>query len=227
MKLSSNKYSPLILVSLVAILALFAIYYYVVLPKQEMQSNLITNTENNRVEIKRIQEEISTLENNKEDLGLQARLEKQVPKERGVEYVLRDLEKIEVITGSRIESISFNEYDVELDESKFSLPTTVETTAEDNIESNKETDDELSEESLEESNENAPEGLQTITYQVELLTPDYKTLRTFIREVEGLERIIKIDVVQLSQPGEEVKFEEVVDYTVSASLQLTTFFYNE
>lgn len=50
---------------------------------------------------------------------------------------------------------------------------------------------------------------------------------TFIREVGGLERIIKIDVVQLSQPGEEVKFAEVVDYTVSASLQLTTFFYNE
>ena len=73
----------------------------------------------------------------------------------------------------------------------------------------------------------APEGLQIITYQVDLLTPDYKTLRTFIREVEGLQRIVKVDTIQLTQPGEEVKFEEVVDYTVSASLQLTTFFYQK
>lgn len=222
--MASSQRNTVILVALLTIALLGALYYYVVLPKTErvasLQSTIATLTATRDTALA----DIAAFDAKDLDAGTLARLQKQVPKERGVEYILRDLEDIEMLTRSRIENISFSEYDAPMLERKLGLTETTE----------EELAAQLANETVEEEEPlynaalaEAPEGLQIITYQVELLTPDYKTLRTFIREVEGLERIIKIDVVQLSQPGEEVKFEEVVDYTVSASLQLTTFFYNE
>lgn len=222
--MASSQRNTVILVALLTIALLGALYYYVVLPKTErvasLQSTITTLTANRDTALA----DIAAFDAKDLDAGTLARLQKQVPKERGVEYILRDLEDIEMLTRSRIENISFSEYDAPMLERKLGLTETTE----------EELAAQLANETVEEEEPlynaalaEAPEGLQIITYQVELLTPDYKTLRTFIREVEGLERIIKIDVVQLSQPGEEVKFAEVVDYTVSASLQLTTFFYNE
>ncbi|KFL44432.1 hypothetical protein CH76_01075 [Lysinibacillus sp. BF-4] len=222
--MASSQRNTVILVALLTIALLGALYYYVVLPKTErvasLQSTITTLTATRDTALA----DIAAFDAKDLDAGTLARLQKQVPKERGVEYILRDLEDIEMLTRSRIENISFSEYDEPMLERKLGLTETTE----------EELAAQLANETVEEEEPlynaalaEAPEGLQIITYQVELLTPDYKTLRTFIREVEGLERIIKIDVVQLSQPGEEVKFAEVVDYTVSASLQLTTFFYNE
>ena len=222
--MASSQRNTVILVALLTIALLGALYYYVVLPKTErvasLQSTIATLTATRDTALA----DIAAFDAKDLDAGTLARLQKQVPKERGVEYILRDLEDIEMLTRSRIENISFSEYDAPMLERKLGLTKTTE----------EELAAQLANETVEEEEPlynaalaEAPEGLQIITYQVELLTPDYKTLRTFIREVEGLERIIKIDVVQLSQPGEEVKFAEVVDYTVSASLQLTTFFYNE
>lgn len=222
--MASSQRNTVILVALLTIALLGALYYYVVLPKTErvtsLQSTITTLTATRDTALA----DIAAFDAKDLDAGTLARLQKQVPKERGVEYILRDLEDIEMLTRSRIENISFSEYDAPMLERKLGLTETTE----------EELAAQLANETVEEEEPlynaalaEAPEGLQIITYQVELLTPDYKTLRTFIREVEGLERIIKIDVVQLSQPGEEVKFAEVVDYTVSASLQLTTFFYNE
>lgn len=222
--MASSQRNTVILVALLTIALLGALHYYVVLPKTErvasLQSTITTLTATRDTALA----DIAAFDAKDLDAGTLARLQKQVPKERGVEYILRDLEDIEMLTRSRIENISFSEYDAPMLERKLGLTETTE----------EELAAQLANETVEEEEPlynaalaEAPEGLQIITYQVELLTPDYKTLRTFIREVEGLERIIKIDVVQLSQPGEEVKFAEVVDYTVSASLQLTTFFYNE
>lgn len=222
--MASSQRNTVILVALLTIALLGALYYYVVLPKTErvasLQSTITTLTATRDTALA----DIAAFDAKDLDAGTLARLQKQVPKERGVEYILRDLEDIEMLTRSRIENISFSEYDAPMLERKLGLTETTE----------EELAAQLANETVEEEEPlynaalaEAPEGLQIITYQVELLTPDYKTLRTFIREVEGLERIIKIDVVQLSQPGEEVKFAEVVDYTVSASLQLTTFFYQK
>lgn len=222
--MASSERNTFILIAVMVIALLGALYYYVILPKTEKVTALESSIQQLETTLSETKEAITAYDETDIDAGAVARLQKQVPKARGVEYILRDLEDIEMLTRSRIENISFSEYDAPMIERKLGLTETSE----------EELDAKLANEAYEEDEvvynaalAEAPEGLQIITYQVDLLTPDYKTLRTFIREVEGLQRIVKVDTIQLTQPGEEVKFEEVVDYTVSASLQLTTFFYQK
>lgn len=222
--MATSQKNTVLLVGLLVIVVLAALYYYVILPKSDYVDALQKTVETMKSELATTEAEIATFEDKLLTPSEAARLEKQVPLNRDVAEILRDLEDIEMLTRSRIEAINFSEHEAPLVERKLGLTETSEEEL-----AAKLANEEVAEEDplYQEILADAPQGLQIVTYQVELLTPDYKTLRTFIREVEGLTRIVKVDMIKISQPGEEVKFEEVVDYTVSASLQLTTFFYNE
>ena len=73
--------------------------------------------------------------------------------------------------------------------------------------------------------EQLPAELKMLTLSIAVEAPDYDALLTFIREVEGLERVVRVDMISYSLIGEEAEFSEEVSKIVSASIQVTTFYY--
>lgn len=63
------------------------------------------------------------------------------------------------------------------------------------------------------------------TFNVSVLTKDYDHLKAFIEELEDLERIVRIDQIKFTMPGEEQLHEMDSEKTISAEIQLTTFYY--
>ena len=64
-----------------------------------------------------------------------------------------------------------------------------------------------------------------ITFEIEVESPDYEQLQQFIREIEGLERVMHIDAIEYSLPGEEEMLTEEASPIVAASIQVTTFYF--
>ena len=73
--------------------------------------------------------------------------------------------------------------------------------------------------------ESLPDNLKMITFEVEVESPDYDQLQQFIREIEGLERVMHIDAIEYALPGEEASLEEEASSSVSANIQVTTFYF--
>ena len=48
---------------------------------------------------------------------------------------------------------------------------------------------------------------------------------TFIKEIEQIERVMKLDSVSLTLPGEEEQLQEDAVPTYKAAIQITTFYY--
>jgi len=48
---------------------------------------------------------------------------------------------------------------------------------------------------------------------------------TFLKEVEKLERVMKIDTIKMSLPGEKEKLDKEADTIIKATVQITTFYY--
>jgi len=60
--------------------------------------------------------------------------------------------------------------------------------------------------------------LKTLTVQITVHSPSYQKLQQFIQGIENLERITKIDNFSFSEQGGE---------SITATLQLTTFYYQQ
>ena len=60
-----------------------------------------------------------------------------------------------------------------------------------------------------------------------MLTKDYDHFNLFIKELESIERIKRIDQVGFLMPGEEQSYEEETEEAISAVIQVTTFYYDE
>ena len=69
-----------------------------------------------------------------------------------------------------------------------------------------------------------PEELKLISLSIDLKVLDYDHLLQFLREVEGLERVMRIDEVNFYQPGELELAQEDPDKRLDVTVQLTTFF---
>lgn len=72
-----------------------------------------------------------------------------------------------------------------------------------------------------------PSQLKLITFNISVLTKDYNHFNTFIKELESIERINRIDQVEFSMPGEEQGYDEEFEEAISARIQVTTFYYDE
>lgn len=215
MKMEDNKQTIILLLTALVGAVLFGLYYYVVAPQQDAarsKANTVASLQQSNAEIS---QQITTLQEQQTTSVSDVRLHKKVPEKRYIEKILRSLEEIETLTGTRIEGIQFNDYDNAVEPP---MPEEAEVEG-----ANAETETEP----VVEGEVALPvlENLKTITYEVQIKTPNYKELRVFINEVEKLERIMKIDMVDIAQPGEEVKFTDKPDTSLEATLQLTTYFY--
>ena len=161
-------------------------------------------------------------------------LQKKLPVLPFLEQFLLDLEKAEVISNSLITNMTFSDADLNLEEIDQE-----ELTSEDllngqeniNYEINgKEVFSEDEANTGETQTENQqetpaiPEGMKRITVNLSVKSDNYFDMLTFLKVVENLERITKIDSLSFSG-GEEVKSVDAKVEGLTYSLVLSTFYY--
>lgn len=253
MKISSSKNSTILLLIVLIATLLFALYYYIVLPKKNEVKALESSVSSLHSEITSFKKQISDakIEQGKNAKNLFA-LRKQVPQTREIDQLLLNIEEIEYLTHSQILGISFNNYDKLVSESEIAptaeetanannqVPANAENTAGQTTEGNETTTAEnagTAKEGATAENAKAPTPVSTIasaslppelkliTFNIEVEAPDYANLQTFIKEIEKLERIMHIDIIEYQLLGEEIEFEEKPNDNVTATVQVTTFYY--
>ncbi|KGR91256.1 hypothetical protein CD30_07395 [Ureibacillus massiliensis 4400831 = CIP 108448 = CCUG 49529] len=240
MKLSSGKNTQMILLIALIAALIFAVYYYVVLPKQSDADSLNRSVNDLNNEISTLQSSITQIEadraQNKSNIFA---LRKKVPQTREVDELLLNIEEIEYVTNSFVSSIAFNNYDSSAADAGIGITVPEaeqapeDGTVDPNTNNLTETDTENTE--GEPVDETAPENsslagtlppeLKLISFSLQVESPDYVRLLRFIDEIENLERIMHVDSISFSLPGEEVEFMEEEPNSVSASIQVTTFYY--
>jgi len=249
MKLSSSKKSESILLTILCLALLFALYYYVVKPKMDDVTALKNSISTTEQEIQSINDQITAFQkmNTKSGKENEFAIRKLLPENREIEKLLLNFEEIEYVTGTRIDTINFNNYDTVVSTSTLRDPNAPEPNEGDGATTeNKETaeqgTDETDADQSEETEETAEEGnlvapissiavetlppdLKLITFEVSIQAPSKKELLAFIKEVEKLERIVHIDEISYELDGEEALISEETPKAVGARLLLTTFYY--
>ena len=234
MKLSSSKNSGPILIAVLVAALLFAVYYYIVLPKQEEVDMLESSVNSLRSEDSTLNEQIVSIQ---EELSRESAnefaLRKKVPDNREIDELLLNIEEIEYVSGSRIQSIRFNNYDSLVSTSGLTDPNATTATEENGI-GQAEAGEEQEADTTNQvpttrvstiAVESLPVNLKLVTFEVNVESPNYDKLQQFIKEIEQLERVMHIDKISYSLPGEEHTYAEDASDIVSATIQVTTFYY--
>lgn len=227
--ISSSKNTTILLIIALVMALLFALYYYVVKPKQE-------SVEQVSYEVSALQSEVSALENQLGTLQQQQSvqseneftLRKKVPANRAIDSLLLNIEEITYITGTRIENINFNNYDELVSSSNLYDPTMTESVEEQTSTTDENSTTTTEQEVLPVSTiavDVLPSSLKLITFNIEITSPNEESLIKFIKETEQIERVMHIDAIDFSFPGEENTFREDKTEVVSGSVQITTFYY--
>lgn len=159
--------------------------------------------------------------------------EKKIPLERMLDEYILSLQRLELITKSKIEKIEFV-YD-----SQFEMDET-ESEAEELVEQ----EDELLMEENDSQNEDEsevgevvvdpvimnekPEELQEMTVKLTAISPDFKEFIEFLKVIENQERISIVTKLYFLRPTEvDTFFAENPLETVPFEVELTTFYYAE
>ena len=234
MKLSSSKNSGTILLVVLVAALLFAIYYYVLLPKQSEAGMIESSVNSLRSEISTLNEQIASVQESQSNADSnEFSLRKKLPNNREIDELLLNIEEIEYVSGSRIQSISFNNYDSLVSASTLTDPNAVTETGE-NAEGQTEASEEQTSETTEQVTaapvstiavESLPPNLKLITFNVDVESPNHGNVQQFIKEIEKLERVMHIDTVDYDLPGEENTYVEDASDIIAASIQVTTFYY--
>ena len=236
MKLSSNKYSAPLLVTALVFALLFAVYYYVVLPKQSEAEMKESSVNTLHSEIAAMKEQLALIEEGGNSNVLnEFAIRKKLPASREIDELLLSIEEIEYISNSRITGISFNSYDDLVSASELVNPNAEKESSEtlEDIAADGTVDEAADEDSDQQeqvpvftvSPEVLPANLKLITFQIDIESPDDEQLQQFIKEIEQMERVMHIDTIEYSLPGEEDALTEEGSTIVTASIQVTTFYF--
>ena len=237
MQLSSSKYSAPLLATALVFALLFAVYYYVVLPKQDEAEAKQNEVNTLHSEIASMKEQLTLIEEgSNSSVHNEFAIRKKLPASREIDQLLLSLEETEYISNTRITGISFNNYDDLVSASGFTEPNaTSETEGASGETSVSGIDDESAigetdqQETLPVSTmsvEALPVNLKLITFQIDIESPDDEQLQQFLKEIEQMERVMHIDTIEYSLPGEEDMLTDEVSTIVSASIQVTTFYFD-
>lgn len=238
--ITSNKNSAILLLTALVAALLFAVYYYVLTPKLDDVKAKESSVSSLNQEITSLQEQIALVaEKQQSSTSSDLTLRKKVPQTRAIEKVLLDIAEIEAVTGTLVESISFNNYDSLVLDSSITDPNapvvdegatqaapTTDGEGTDSQPIEEETEgatDELPVSTI--TKESLPAALKLVTFSIDIAALDMKSLNSYLQEIEKIERIMKIDTLDISLPGEEEQFKEDADPTVTATIQVTTFYY--
>ncbi len=226
-ELVSNKRTGyLLIVALVAVL-LGALYFFLISPLQQEKQSKEVVISNVRNEIDLLSTQLVAPSEEVENSFL---LEKKVPLSRELDRLVQSIEEVELISEARVESINFNNYDEIVADSSLAatneevplnepVATTDEASPEGEI---------VSEAPVSPiANTILPPQLKLITFDITVWTKDYDHLSTFIKEIESIERVYRIDAIEFSLLGEEELYDLEVQEAVSATIQVTTFYYGD
>ena len=232
--ISSSKNGTLLIVIALAMALLFAVYYYVVKPKQDEEQMIRTEINSLHTEITVLEETIATNESQLSQINTnEFALRKKVPDNREIDALILSIEEMQYITDSRIQSIDFNNYDALVSSSGLQDPLSTPETEEGAVTESTEgttdqTEDTEASEELPVSTiavETLPPSLKLVTFNINVAAPNDVNLLQFIKEIEMKERVMRIDIIDFALPGEEDKFAEEASEIVTADVQVTTFYY--
>ena len=237
-QLSGGKNSGVLLILALVMALLFAVYYYVVLPKTDEVSAMESSVSTLQSEVSTLQESIALVKDEQSQTPENTFvLRKKVPQDRDMMELLLNIEEVEFVADSRIVSINFNNYDTPVAESALQDPNQVEavegeqpaeqSSEEATAQAEGEATD-VSEQAPPVSSivrETLPAALKMVTFSIDVESPNATQLEVFIKELEALERIMRVDTIQYSLPGEENEFADDRSDIVNATIQVTTFYY--
>ena len=228
------------LLGLIAFLLVGVVYYYVILPKGEEETRIKYAIQQLKIDNSELQNQVAVLSVVETDDANEYDLRKKLPVSRELDNLLHTIQEVELMSKSKIVSISFNNYDAEVSQT-IKTPE-VEEKAEESTEEVDETESEADGDAEETESEDdkteveltkpitpidislLPEELKLLSLKIDLKVLDYDHLLQFLREVEGLERVVRIDEVNFYQPGELELAQEEPDKRLDVTVQLTTFF---
>lgn len=223
-----------LIVLLFLLLVLF--YVYSVLPIKKDEATAKEDVKNLENEIKILEAKLENLsEGGKEN---SEKLERRVPNKRLVDQLLLSIQEAEYMSESYVKSITFTNYDGIVSENEEIKENTAQNsengteTDEQNNNSQTESDGKTNQKPSSEENApeiindpNKPENLKTITFTLEIISPDFDHFLKFLQELEKLERINKVDSLTFRKRGEkEILFEDAPEL-IAAQIQLTTFYH--
>lgn len=224
-----NKRSLLLLSGLLFILAivLFFIIMRPLLADLSTQQKAIIDING---EINVLEQQLENMETSVEEIDIeQLILENKIPKSRDLDEYILSLQRLELLTDSRIESIEFV-YDSSLDVSEEETAET-ETEAEDEVD----TEDEVAEEEgIEEVTiapsilNEKPDALQVMTVKLTAISPDFKEFIELLKVIENEERISIVTNLHFLKPAEDaLYFADDPSKVIPFEAELTTFYYEE
>ena len=228
--ISSSKNGTLLIVIALAMALLFAMYYYIVKPKQDEEQMIRSEINSLHTEIAVLEETIATDQSQQSETNAnEFALRKKVPDNREIDELILSIEEIQYVTDSRIQSIEFNNYDALVSSSGLQDPLSASETEEGTAtESADQTEDVEVSEELPVSTiavETLPPSLKLVTFNINVAAPNDVNLLQFIEEIEKKERVMRIDIIDFVLPGEEDQFTEETSEIVTANIQVTTFYY--
>ncbi len=232
-KLSGGKHSTVLVMTALVLALLFAVYYYVILPKQQERDTAAITVQSLQTEIASVEQQVAAL-SDPLNRGAENKFElhKKVPAAREVDSLLLNMEELEYVTDTQVQSIEFNNYDSLVSSSGLQDPNapvegeelpTIEDQVEEALEGSEEEEPPVS--SI--ASEELPPALKLITLNLSVEAPEYANLLAFIKELERLERIVRIDTINYSLAGEELEYDPEASPLASAEIQVTTFYYEE
>lgn len=223
--ISSSKNGTLLLVIALAMAMLFALYSFVVKPKQEEAQSIRTEINYLNTEIKSLEQNVADRQSQYSETDVnEFMLRKKVPNDRNIDSLILSIEEIEYVTGSQIRRIEFNNYDTLVSNS--SLLNSTENSEDDEsqgILDELQQTEELPVSTI--SEEPLPQSLKLVTFIIEVTSPNETSLLQFIKEIEQIERIMHIDSIDFDLAGEEEQLFEDTSEVVTAEAQVTTFYY--
>lgn len=227
-----NQSFPFILLTVLLGSILLGFYFYFVKPVKE-------DVHNKQFTIETSTEEFLTLEAQLEASSWEDGhfnemvLVKKLPKNRELSSVIQLLQQAELLTDSTVQSIVFNDYDENIEDSSILLLEPEPQITEENTldqSGNPEVSSENNEEQtpldtipVSEIVETVlPENLNILTFNATIKHKDYYQLLLFLQEVEKNERLIKIDSLDFNLPGEKITSEDLE--MITSTIQMTTFY---
>ncbi len=237
--MTSSKNSTILILTAFIAAILFALYYYIVTPKLEEVDAKESSISSLQQEISTIQKQIALIEEKgKSASASNLSLRKKVPQTRAIEEVIRNIEEIEAVTGTRVEAMDFNNYDSLVMDSTMTDPNLINSEEQADL---KQSANEAEEQAVDKNDEtpevkekiptatfskdSLPKELKLVTFSIDVVALDNEAMVEFIKEVEKIDRVMKIDAIDFTLTGEEEKFQEDADTTLKSTIQVTTFYY--
>lgn len=212
----------LLLFSLIMIGAFFAaLYLYTLKPLYSRIDELNANVSTEKKLLAALQGQASKQQMDVTDSVVE--LQKKVPVKPLVEQLILDLEKAEVVSGSFISSMAFNE-NAEIN----ALLQATNQTKGQGVEAQSNTNSPSAQPSSPQQQNNSsltlPNGLKKVTVQLTVQSPSYYHLERFLQTLEELPRIVSVEALSFTGNPELTSVGATVN-PLTYSLTISAFYY--